>query len=305
MYLLFITPCKERTICDKKILSIILVTAIFFTTTGCDSTAGNSSKSKQEDTYHQLDYLLNQSSSTRLSSWYGNPIEFLAWIVSDVFESEITTTTDEGSETSMQNFQYARIARNENYLILNVDNLTEYPASGDFVVISGNIAGSIGYDDDFFSSDLEIEVTSFEPLTEKNINIQSSDTFTVDTKLSKGDITFTKATKNAGVDNESIILYFDFTNTGDNATQSPIKRFYVSQGDSFLMRDTTIVKDGLISDVTSIIEVETPIGETHSYYYPFSPAEGEFLSDADITISFLDDDFDLVYEYTLPLSETE
>ena len=290
---------------------IILLAGLMILLCGCnliDQTASEDQTNtlSEEELYAELNRAIN--SPTSLNLWIWGTQTFTAAIISE--PQKMTLDSDDGMVEGM--YQAAVISRNVNdYFVLNVTDLQEYPKKGDFVRITGLPTGSIYWTEEVSPSlgavwtkdihVLDVKVKSFELFHPDEINVNTTDqSIDVNYRMSyrddSGKIEFINAHFSEDDFGKLVVVYFNFTNTGNKETDPLMNRLWFSLGDNNAYMTPGIYRPNEVdSNALSAYKVtgdsmgKTSAGKTDLYYAAFKVDQNN--SDTILHINRYDDDF--------------
>lgn len=286
-----------------RTVSIMLVVVILALGVGCNA---KNTEPKRKEAYVTLHNLMIEPQDLEQSGWVDRKVNFSTFVISNAFETEITTN----GKMKAQTFHYATISRNVgDALLLNVTDLDETLKAGEYYTVKGKISGYVTFEErnQKESQMLEIKVSSFKVLEHSDEAENTSDTLQYDDGDLHANFVFKKAVKDTDHNDDFIALHFEFTNTGEKAITPPLKMFDILQGDELLQRDSLLV-NGRHTDPDAIALSQRNTvqpGETVYYYCSYVVFDGSEFTDEDIIVFLSDDDFNIIYEHSIPLEFPE
>lgn len=257
-----------------------------------------------ERLYYDLSSLINSPEDLENSignDYLGRRITFTAMAVTD--PEVIEFDEDEGGN---QTYILAVISRNiENGFYLNVEGIDEKPAAGDIIEITGVVEGYI-YEVidnenvkalDITAEKIAVKELEENPSLENNIKV---------TKFkNSGSFQF----RNAQLSENEIILYYEFTNGGEEGTAPLIDKLEFMQGDAMLTRSSksSAIEVDPQALEGSLFNIEKTLpGKTFLYYVVLRAEDHEIdLTTDPIQIYQYDDEFNCLNEYELPVEAEE
>lgn len=274
----------------KKITILLMTLLLVVVVSGCD-TVNNIING--EFNYDVLENAVVDPSGSQATKLDGREVEFTAYLASndEVMESE---------ETDINGKKYAvvYIQRNMDHAILvQIEGLKDIPEVGSIVDIKGKVDGYIyGTDQGERIEELHVLASSVKVHKETKVDVNKTDTV----KIDHGELKFTKGKY---VDNDgqtNLVVYAEAKNS-DATVFSPMSQIYVYQGDTFLSPVMTTSSyldkvDANVLDGSGIVDISK--GEKSIIFVAY---EGMSDTTTPITIEMYNDQFDLVYEYTLPI----
>ena len=249
-----------------------------------------------EELYAQLNRAIR--SPTSINIWISGAQTFTVVII-----SEPMVITVDGIDGT---YQVAMISRNINdYFVLDLAELQEYPQAGDIVRITGFPQGSIYWTKDVVSYGaswtedihvLDVKVKSFELYQSDEIEIDTGPLVDANTPDASGMIEFIGAHFTEDDFGKIVIVYFNFTNTSDKDTEPIMNRLWFSMGEGSDYMTTSIhlpyeVDSKALSayKAAGVSIGVTTVGTTDLYYGAFRV--GKDNNDTVLYINRYDDNF--------------
>lgn len=295
MLLLGVTGCKQ--------IDDLVSSALDVTTEGVTGSTGSANTDKL---YADLSYLISSPDGLEDSynDYLGKKITFTAMVLSEPEEWDFDEE-DGGAQTYM----WAAISRNANdEFLINVGDIPEAsrPANGDIISLTGNIDGTIYtiYDNeksdfiDFIASDITPKEPADEPDTTNKIPVSSWN--------AKGDVSFVSAELTQDTFDDVVLLYFEFTNTGDADAAPPIEKITFYQGDNRLSTSIHSVDAELNPSALNgtMMPEETIVGKTFLYYTVLKSGDSTMSITGDPLEAYIwDDDFNCTNLVTISIGD--
>ncbi|MFV0394274.1 MAG: hypothetical protein ACK5LC_07750 [Coprobacillaceae bacterium] len=274
----------------KKILATAIVLCMLLLT-GCD--AINDMLGNGFD-YASFSSAVSDPSGTTAGDYDGDTITFTAFVASE--ESFVMESDD--ADINGDSYIIVYIARNvNNFILLNLQDVKDVPAYGSIVTVEGKVDGYIySTDEDGKQEALNIIAKSIENAPESDVKVNNSDTYTA----TDGDykVTFKALQAAQGTfDITYAILYYDYEAI-EKSIFSTIDELYVYQGDTLLDSNmfTTSFDEGIIDSSATATNTSLNAGEKAYVYCTYS---GLIDTTTPLTLEAYDDDFNLIYEYTI------
>lgn len=273
--------------------SLISAIACLLLLTGCD-TVDEMLGSGDLD-YSRFSTTVSDPSGSIAEDFEGDTITFTAF----VFTEESFPMESEGKTIEGQKYIGVNISRNiNNYIYINVEDMKEIPGYGDFVTIKGKVDGYIYYTNEDGKSEVLNSIASeITASKEKEVKVNKSDTY----KSIDGDYkaTFKRAQVVQDIRGENVqVIYYDYE-VIENVVCASTDEIFVYQGEALLKSPFMIFSDGILDSSAIKSTISLNKSEKAYVYYPFSRLVDTSLP---ITIEAYDDDFNLVYEYTLSIT---
>jgi len=286
----------------KKLAVLLAGVTMLTSLTGCEKvielmdSATESISGTTIDGRFYSDLKLMMDSPERLynnstySSYIEKSIAFTALVLS---EPEILDFDEE--DGGPRQYISATIARNEDEVMLvDVNDLEEVPGIGEVVEIRGYVNGYIYYVVDNQSiSKLDVKAQKI-TVKEPEDNPDTGNEISFNGYLENGTIVFRDAELTEDTFKQQVLLlYFDYTNTGDIDSLSPIERITFYQGDTYIARtgaraETELDSQALAHNAANLAKS----GKTCLYYMVLAPEDKEQELTLDpLTAYFYDDNY--------------
>jgi hypothetical protein len=284
----------------KKFIVSVVSALLIVSLTGCSSitklTEGIIGDGSVD--YEELSYAIASPSGSSAGELEQKTITFSAYLgESFIMESD-------AEDINGKEFAYAFISRNtRDYFLVNIDGLDPKPELDSYVSITGKVDGYIyGTDEEGKTEALNILASKIEPLAEKEIEVDSSSVFE-DRNGEAFKIDFKKAvlvdTTMGDIGEHMLVIYADYESIKRNLSLEP-KGIFVYQGDSLLSREYSDIYIDTEQLDSSATEANTTLNEGEKAYVRYLYS-GILDTTTPITVEAYDDDFDVIYQYTLEL----
>lgn len=259
-----------------------------------DGQSASTDSSESDKLYADLDTLISspETLDSSLNDYLDEEITFTAVVLSDPEEWEF----DE-EDGGTQLYVWAAISRNDyDELLINIDSIPEadYPADGDIIIVTGAIEGTIYSIEDGEQSDfidfMASEITPIDP----DFDPDTANKITVGRGSPEGEISFVSAERTKDSFGDVVLLYFEFTNTGDTSIAPATGEITFYQGDNLLTTSIHSVDAALDSSAldATMLPGKTAAGKTSLYYTVLTPDDSsQSITGEEIEAYRWDDEF--------------
>ncbi|MDR3208056.1 MAG: hypothetical protein LBT60_06950 [Oscillospiraceae bacterium] len=263
---------------------------------GCDGADGGALTG--DEIYKELDYLI---SNPTLSSELTGSFTFTAKTLGD--PEELFVAEQDAV------LIYACIARNYAYeFYLDVTDLDResLPTADTLVRVTGTLDGSLYWESDGEDlAVLAVKVSKLEAYTPPDVTVETGAETKMSDRSDKGTVNFVGAHFSETASGPAVVLYLDFTNTGNAAAAPSLDEFYVYLNDAWL--------DGALAEPEDLDPAALPIdgvsdpentdaGQTRLYYCAFQLNGLEPSDGATLSFERHNDDFQPTYRFALPVT---
>ncbi|MDR2735971.1 MAG: hypothetical protein LBB49_00220 [Gracilibacteraceae bacterium] len=283
----------------KLLISIIVSGLVLISFSGCEKIKDLTLPESQNVT-QDLDKLYRD-----LSEYISNPESLSGGVLAGTLTFSVCVL-DEPMTLNLEGedhlYQSACISRNiDQVLLMEVDDLTEYPAAGSYISVTGTVTGSVYWiEKNQQEHVLDFKVASYKPLEQKNIQ---ANTGIMDVGF--GTVEFKGAHySSAHMNMRVIVLYYEFTNT-DSKERSPSLGHVELCIDGVYFSKTTIFPPKELDEkalVSGVGSAKTYPGKTSLYYAVYELPEN--ASGTSVSILRYDDDFNTTDNITVDLARS-